>query len=229
MNSNFPRTLSLLRKEKHLSQREAAKELGVSQAVLSHYENGVREPGLEFVARAADFYRVSSDFLLGRTMSREDYTIRAEDIPDIGDEKDNVMRGSILAAMNKKLLMNAISMVFDIIGKSKNKQLIRDAAMYMDVAVYRLFRHLYMAKGDNSESFFSVPEEAWIEGADAAMALCEMRYKNAAADKAVKSKENISCELPDLSADYLKAEYPQLLQSLLSVLQAVGKEIDEYI
>lgn len=230
MNSNFPRTLSLLRKEKRISQRAAAAELGVSQAVLSHYENGVREPGLEFVARAADFYKVSADFLLGRTMSREDYTIRAEDVPDISEDKDNVLRGSILATMNKKLIINAVSMIFDIIGKSKNKELIRDAAMYMDIAVYRVFRHLYAAKGDNSESFFSVPDSAWVEAADAAMRLCEMRYKNAVADKAVHAKQSVAeSRLPELNADMLKDEYPQLLQSLLSVLQAVGKEIDEYI
>ena len=39
---DFPRTLSLLRQEKKISQRKAAGELGVSQALLSHYENGVR-------------------------------------------------------------------------------------------------------------------------------------------------------------------------------------------
>jgi len=230
VNSNFPRTLSLLRKEKHISQRQAAAELGVSQAVLSHYENGVREPGLEFVAKAADFYRVTTDFLLGRTMSREDYTIRAEDIPDIGSEKDNVLRGSILASMNKKLIVNAVSMLFDIIGKSKNKQLIQDAAMYMDISVYRLFRHLYAAKGDNSESFFSVPDAAWVEAADAVARLCEMRYKNAVADRAIQPKQDLpECNLPELNAESLKENYPQLLQSLLSVLQAVGKEINEYI
>ena len=46
MSSDFSRCLSLLRQEKGISQRAAAKELGISQALLSHYENGVREPGL---------------------------------------------------------------------------------------------------------------------------------------------------------------------------------------
>ena len=49
MSSDFSRCLSLLRQEKGISQRAAAKELGISQALLSHYENGVREPGLAFV------------------------------------------------------------------------------------------------------------------------------------------------------------------------------------
>ena len=49
MNADFSRTLALLRQEKGISQRKAAKELGISQALLSHYENGIREPGLAFV------------------------------------------------------------------------------------------------------------------------------------------------------------------------------------
>ena len=71
MNENFARVLSLLRQEKGVSQRKAAGELGISQALLSHYENGVREPGLAFVTRACDYYHVSADYLLGRTGSRE--------------------------------------------------------------------------------------------------------------------------------------------------------------
>ena len=49
MATEFSRTLSLLRKERGVSQRVAAADLGVSQALLSHYENGIREPGLAFV------------------------------------------------------------------------------------------------------------------------------------------------------------------------------------
>ena len=67
MSSDFSRCLSLLRQEKGISQRAAAKDLGISQALLSHYENGAREPGLDFVVRVCDYYGVTADFLLGRT------------------------------------------------------------------------------------------------------------------------------------------------------------------
>ena len=52
MNRSFPETLSALRRERSISQRAAAADLGISQALLSHYENGAREPGLGFVCRA---------------------------------------------------------------------------------------------------------------------------------------------------------------------------------
>ena len=65
MNRTFPETLSVLRHERNISQRTAAAALNISQALLSHYENGAREPGLDFVRRACAYYGVSADYLLG--------------------------------------------------------------------------------------------------------------------------------------------------------------------
>lgn len=66
----FSLRLTDLRKEKGFSQKEAASLLGVSQALLSHYEKGIRECGLDFLKRACDLYDVTSDYLLGLTDSR---------------------------------------------------------------------------------------------------------------------------------------------------------------
>ena len=66
MNSDFPRILTLLRKEQGISQKKAAADLGISQALLSHYEKGIRECGLDFIVRTADYYGVSCDYLLGK-------------------------------------------------------------------------------------------------------------------------------------------------------------------
>ena len=70
MNVMFSQARSQLRHEKGISQRQAAQDLGVSQALLSHYENGIREPGLAFVAKVCDYYQVSAAYLLGRTPDR---------------------------------------------------------------------------------------------------------------------------------------------------------------
>ena len=67
MARGFSETMSALRRDRGLSQRAAASALGISQALLSHYENGAREPGLAFVCRACDYYGVTADYLLGRT------------------------------------------------------------------------------------------------------------------------------------------------------------------
>ena len=92
MNSEFSRTLSLLRQEKGVSQRVAATALGISQALLSHYENGIREPGLAFVVRACDYYSVSADYLLGRTLSKDGSIIAPDELYDLSDEKDTFAR-----------------------------------------------------------------------------------------------------------------------------------------
>ena len=67
MARGFSETMSELRRERGLSQRAAAAALGISQALLSHYENGAREPGLAFVCRACDYYGVTADYLLCRS------------------------------------------------------------------------------------------------------------------------------------------------------------------
>lgn len=83
MGNSFNLVLSALRKEKNLSQREAAAKLGVSQALLSHYENGVREPGLQFISQVCDFYGVSADYLLGRSALRCPMVFSESDVSDI--------------------------------------------------------------------------------------------------------------------------------------------------
>ena len=67
MERNFAAVMSELRHARGLSQRKVAADLKISQALLSHYENGAREPGLGFVCRACDYYGVSADYLLCRT------------------------------------------------------------------------------------------------------------------------------------------------------------------
>ena len=68
--ATYSERLVELRTEKGLSQKAAALDLGVSQALLSHYEKGIREFNLDFLCRAADYYGVTADYLLGRTQSR---------------------------------------------------------------------------------------------------------------------------------------------------------------
>ena len=65
MERTFAATMSALRKARGLSQRAAAADLHISQALLSHYENGAREPGLSFVCRACRYYGVTADYMLG--------------------------------------------------------------------------------------------------------------------------------------------------------------------
>ncbi len=74
MHTTFSERLASLRKERGLTQKEAAEHLGVSAALLSHYEKGIRECGLAFLCKAASFYDVSCDYILGVSDSRHAMT-----------------------------------------------------------------------------------------------------------------------------------------------------------
>lgn len=55
---------------KHLrgeqTQEEIAKCLGISRARYSHYENGRSEPDIQTLKKLADFFKVTTDYLIGR-------------------------------------------------------------------------------------------------------------------------------------------------------------------
>ena len=99
MARGFSQTMSELRRERGLSQRAAAAALGISQALLSHYENGAREPGLAFVCRACDYYGVTADYLLGRTdtpaetASEANLLLLAERLRSLADEAERAASG----------------------------------------------------------------------------------------------------------------------------------------
>lgn len=71
METSFGSILAGLRHGSGLNQRQLAADLRISQALLSHYEKGSREPGLPFVCRVCDYFGVSADFILGRTASAQ--------------------------------------------------------------------------------------------------------------------------------------------------------------
>lgn len=62
----FAKRLRELRNEKGISIRQAAKDLDVGKTTLSNYERGKRSPNKDFINRAADYYNVSADYLLGK-------------------------------------------------------------------------------------------------------------------------------------------------------------------
>ena len=62
--------LKRLRQDKKLRQDQVAALIGVNKSAVSAYENELRQPSFDILVRLADLYRVSTDYLLGRTNSR---------------------------------------------------------------------------------------------------------------------------------------------------------------
>lgn len=63
----FAERFKRLRVEAGKSQRDIAVDLNVSQPTVGLWESGKREPSIETLMRAADYFRVTSDYLLGRS------------------------------------------------------------------------------------------------------------------------------------------------------------------
>lgn len=106
MERNFSVVLSELRKEKGLSQKEAAAKLGISQALLSHYEKGIRECGHSFLLKVAEFYDVTCDYLLGKSNERNDFQTVASKILMVNDDYAPTSKTCIKAAMVLREAMN---------------------------------------------------------------------------------------------------------------------------
>lgn len=67
----FSGRLKQLRKERKLTLVEFSQILGVSKQTPCRWENGERQPSLEMLAKVAEFYDVSADYLLGLSDKRE--------------------------------------------------------------------------------------------------------------------------------------------------------------
>ncbi|MCL2177346.1 MAG: helix-turn-helix domain-containing protein [Firmicutes bacterium] len=65
MKNLLGQVLKELRQQNSLTQREFAKEFGVSHAAVANWENSRREPSLDTLIRLAKFFDVTVDFLLG--------------------------------------------------------------------------------------------------------------------------------------------------------------------
>ena len=223
MNADFSRTLGLLRQEKGISQRKAAKELGISQALLSHYENGIREPGLAFVARACDYYHVSADYLLGRTLSRDGGMIDAESLYDVSDEK-GTLKGSIAATLQKKMLANTAGVLFELLGRTNDRTLISSAGGYLGGALYQLYRALHRACG-GKEEYFSLGAAAYQTGAVDA----QMRTDYVAYASSLAQMTEDGALFPAMEDETLAALYPGLMQSVTQVLHSTEEKTNSLL
>ncbi len=225
MNRDFPRIITMLRKERKLSQKEVAQELGVSQALLSHYEKGIRECSLDFVIKVAEYYRVSCDFLLGRTPERSGATLSFDDIPDADEALNDIEKNSSLVPyLNKKILSNTLNVIFDMLAKNKNKQLTADVSNYLRLAVYKVFRSLYSVNPKNEQTMFSVKKALYHGYCDSYMARFSAKFEYATSLEAENENAKLLRE-SQYSSELLSQEYSKESSSLFNLIQHAESKI----
>lgn len=124
--SKFASRLSELRKERGISQKKAAADLGISQALLSHYEKGIRECGLDFVIRCSQYYGVSTDYLLGVSKSRNGL-----------DFSEITMDGESTDEFSASTVGQATKELIDIIVSAGDERFVEYIYDYYVLSVYR--------------------------------------------------------------------------------------------
>ncbi|MCM1524546.1 MAG: helix-turn-helix transcriptional regulator [Ruminococcus sp.] len=216
MNADFPRIITLLRKERSISQKQAAADLGISQALLSHYEKGIRECGLDFLVKTADYYNVSCDYLLGRCAEPMGKTDAVPQAALSGGEggKDS------LSPM-QKMLIRSQKLIFSMLNAAGDKELERNVRGYLALAVYRIFRVIYTANPKNDRRFFTVDSP----GADG-FTLSAMELKKAGAECAAK---NGAMQSISITTNSISAEYSAYSSSLFNEIKQCEEFIDPLV
>lgn len=176
MKTDFASNLMRLRHENNLSQKKAADELGISQALLSHYENGVREPKLEFIIKACGYYGVSTDYILGRT-----------------DEKSFDGKVALNCADdNQRRNADAAALIISILAEAGDAQLSNSASKYLSLSVYNVL-HALCTPAKPYEPLF----DAALKTAEAVFMSNVRRVKGTAEIEARLSEKNLRSNYPE--------------------------------
>lgn len=222
VNKDFPRIITLLREERGLSQKQAADDLGISQPLLSHYEKGIRECGLDFVVRTADYYDVSCDYLLGRSANRKSGQIVISDIPEAPSTplSPASSKSEMINALNKKLIVNSLTIIFDILDKIGNKGLSTEVSACISSTIYLIFRILYSSNPRNSQNMFSVSEHLYHSRAHALHTIAESNAESLANGLPLVEYRSVErTARPELSPEIIEEQYSALSSSLFNLIQ----------
>lgn len=220
MNNEFGRIITRLRKKKGLSQKQACAVLGISQALLSHYEKGIRECGLSFLIKTADLYDVSVDYLLGRTSNPKGVDSQAEEIPEIDELEDiNRVKSNTYCMLNRKLIVNSTAIIYSLLAEINNKKLSKSVSDYLSVAEYSVFRKIYSIKENNEEDVFGIDSPSIDEYCGASLALYNARINDI--------KHNESIEGIKLSADILSDKFSESSPSLNQLIKNAEKVLTQ--
>lgn len=210
VTDKFPKNLANLRKENGINQKTAAVQLGVSQALLSHYEKGIREPGFDFLLRAAEYYNCSTDYLLGRTNDKrgiayipEEYTAETEDEYPFSE-------------INR--ITASVKTLSSLLLHTENDSLLVQALEYMKLCIYRLTRQLSSASNIDTEHFklnFRASEDL----SRALLALCE----NKIGRLAPKTKS----ELPATAATVENIEGWKAISAIIAETEDLAEQLEK--
>ena len=82
-----------LRKKENLTQKQLAEKIGVSQRMIGYYESEERFPPHDVLTKLADCFSVSTDYLLGRSVTGEpNEQVTPKDEKDIAKRMEKIKK-----------------------------------------------------------------------------------------------------------------------------------------
>lgn len=72
-----------LRAQKHMTQKELSEQIGVTTSMIGMYETNDRKPSYNTLTKIANYFKVSTDYLLGNTKDPQEHIITDDELPDV--------------------------------------------------------------------------------------------------------------------------------------------------
>lgn len=206
MRVGFAANLARYRQVKGVSQREAAQHLGVSQALLSHYEKGIREPGLDFVCRAADYYNTSTDLLLNYDSSRR---------------KKNICAPKGVLYELEDGIRDGLDFSFALLFRYYDPEVCYYAFQYLSEALYDLLRNLGGEFLDYYPEWCKLSDEKFKYGA----VTSDMIWLRSRFVTALHQMGEEYRELPQISAEEVRSYLGPRYEGIAGVLKMVDQRV----
>ena len=201
MKNQFGKVISKLRRENGWSQKETALKLGISQALLSHYEKGIRECGLDFLTKAASVFNCSTDYLLGLSKSQTNAKVDTDNI-----SADLKQFPKFEKSRNDAI--NTLNLLYSITARLGNPEICKDFNKIISSNMYMLTR-AFENRYFDSENFKK----------DANFAVIVAKQKSATALAGLFEKlerEHINL---NLLRDRIAEEYPTCSKSFETIIR----------
>lgn len=202
MKNKFAQRLAQLRKKSGMSQKIAAQKLGISQALLSHYEKGIRECGLDFVMKAAKVFDVSCDYLLGA----------CDRLPNESADSDIYEKLSkkpkLYQARNN--LQSAIDLLYSISVRFGNSKLQSELNNLLYCDIYSALALVCGDEADDEHRIMSYPLNKALIKSDAKRAVATEKFS-----------DSINSAEIQLNRDMLQNEYSRHLSAVRNIVETV--------
>lgn len=100
MIENLSTRLKELRQRRNLRQEQVASLIGVDKSTISAYENNSRQPSFDILLRLANYFHVTTDYLLGQT------NIRTVNLSGLTEEEAEIIINLVMNMARKNELLS---------------------------------------------------------------------------------------------------------------------------